>query len=166
MTERKPGDWPFINIERQAKEMADAVGSAIDKIREEAYKRGYSDALGESQPTQPQVTEEHVGRLVMVRDHPDEEWIGPVVLKNVYSLTFGAGNFRESQWWQAKLYTGPTRPNWIDHDGRGVPGEVIEAGRVLCQMKDGAIMVVPHYSMNWKHEDGANDIMRYTIIEP
>ena len=117
---------------------------------------------------QPEVTSENVGRLVMVRDSGYSDWLGPFVLKKVRfdsGLRYMAG---PSSFNHAKLYTGPTRPNWNEHDGLSVPGDVYELGRALVQDRSGDIEIVPAESHWWVHSyiENPNDIMRYTIIEP
>lgn len=115
----------------------------------------------------PEVTSENVGRLVMVRDSGYNDWLGPFVLKKVRSdsgLKYMAG---PSSFNHAKLYTGPTLPNWNEHDGLSVPADVYELGQALIQDRSGDVDFVPAESHWWVHGCRAtpNDIMRYTIIE-
>jgi len=98
-----------------------------------------------------------IGRLVMVRDDDDEEWHGPVELVGINGSWFKTTVF---DWEQAKLYTGPTRPNWIEWSGGKMP--VDEKQAVLIQQDVGSI----RYGEAWMFFWESPKIARYTVIEP
>ena len=123
-----------------------------------------------TEPKDEPVTEDHIGRLVMVRNYDDQDWKGPIELSSVdgESVPYPYKTVC-AVYSQAKLYKGPTKPNWIEHDGMGVPEEVEDAGKALVQKRNGWICVVDEYSPWWIHDDvggEGGDIVRYTIIEP
>ena len=131
-------------------------------------KQCVENTVGNTEPKDESVTEEHVGRLVMFRDLDSQEWDGPCVLNRVVHDDNEPYIVGEDPWKQAKLYKGPTKPNWIEHDGKGVPEEVRQVDKVLAQNRNGNIVLSSSASNCWVYSEGelGNQIVRYTIIEP
>jgi len=67
----------------------------------------------------------------------------------------------------AKLYQGPTRPNWIDHDPVNHPECPVNLGDlVMIQDSIGMVFVGGAYKFSWSGGCGFNPVKRYTVIEP
>jgi len=103
-----------------------------------------------------------IGRLVMVRDFATDEWRGPVVFQKIDED--GSFDTSMSIWEQAKPYTGPTRPNWIEWSGGEQP--VADSMQAIVQLKNGALVCNTAHHFNWTGSDSPLSIARYTVIEP
>lgn len=105
-----------------------------------------------------------IGRLVMVRDFESQDWKGPCVLSSVEMQTDSLFISPESYWRFAKLYDGPTRPNWIDWSGGECPIGPNEF--VIVQYRDGLLGLVVAQFISWEHRHADGDIMRYSVVKP
>jgi len=106
-----------------------------------------------------------IGRLVMVRDNDDEEWRGPSALDSYLdrrNYPFRASGILYEQ---AKPYTGPTRPNWIEWDGLR-PTSINDDDFVLFQDQDGGVFGCYVENLIWDRFGMLRYVTRYTVIEP
>jgi len=100
----------------------------------------------------------------MDRDFDVEEWLGLVLLEE-YHQNRGSKFLTnvDAPYMQAKPYTGPTRPNWIEWDGGDCPVE--DDAIVLTQWKNGRIYIDCAAGLDWSHEGKVTDIARYTTLQ-
>ena len=60
---------------------------------------------------------------------------------------------------------GVTRPNWVTHNGCGVPEDIKPYQWVVYQARNAILAVGQACDLDWRHEDHPDDIMVYTVIE-
>ena len=102
-----------------------------------------------------------IGRLVQVRDRDEEAWSRVLILDAYLEDEGFPFDIDDCTWKYAKLYQGPTRPNWIEWHGGKCP--LKNGEEVLGQLRDGTLSARLN---RWEHENNDRDIMRYTIIKP
>jgi hypothetical protein len=146
-----------MNIQEQIDKLQaniDNQQSQLDKLKSQAMKC-----------EEPKIDwSKMIGRLVMVRDRDEQEWLGPVALDKLGEY----GNFVVTgfiSWNQCKLYDGPTCPNWVEWKGGECP--VKNGVSILVEFRDGGIDV-SRYALDyiWYRSGSDGDIIRYTILEP
>ena len=106
----------------------------------------------------------YVGQPVLVSDN-GKDW-HKTILENIREEQFIC------EYEDGEIYeyckpdpTAPSRPNWIEHDGRGTPmfsmGDIIAVqyrnGESDCTNDD-------HREFSWKHDGDSGDIIRYCVI--
>lgn len=108
-----------------------------------------------------------IGRNVIVWDFNEDRYCSAALYGYDPSkeFPFNIGPHKGMNWRQARLYQGPTRPNWIEWSGGECP--VDDCDVVLFEMRSGEIdlCAIPS-TIRWSHVGANGDILRYTIIEP
>jgi hypothetical protein len=139
-----------MNIQQQINELQ----SQLDELKAQAAKC-----------EEPEIDwSKMIGRLVEVRNCIDKDWLGPRMLEG-YATGWDKPFTADGFYAEAKLYQGPTRPNWIEWSGGECP--VDDCVVVLFEMRSGEIdlCAIP-LTIRWSHVGANGDILRYTIIEP
>lgn len=105
------------------------------------------------------------GRLVMVRDEEEQEWIGPTALKRYeryckypFRVMYDAG------YKQANLYHGPHPINLIPWNGGECP--VNPDDLVLARWGGSSLEVARAGDLSWQHTNygGPGDIVGYAVL--
>jgi len=107
-----------------------------------------------------------VGRLVEV-EH-EGEWRVSVCTGNRRGKCVTGTGDCEWVWDKARLYTGPTRPNWIEWNGAREYGECPVDRNVFVNVlrRDGSLGGGAAGNQFWMRNDSASDIMRYSVVVP
>lgn len=106
-----------------------------------------------------------IGRLVEIYDQEDHTIVCKLSgYDKSREYPFEIYGTNKLKWRHAKLYQGPTRPNWIEWSGGECP--VDSEKWILAQERDGGFEIYRASDFRWGHIGYEGDIMRYTVIEP
>lgn len=113
-----------------------------------------------------------IDRLIEVRQDEDQEengddcWFGPVALKQYNGEQVNAPfECVTGYWQQARPYTGPTRPNWIEWKGGKCPVGRDEFVNVM--FANGGFYGGKALILTWGMcADPLNNIIKYSVVLP